>query len=62
MPDERVVRGRCHLMSGLPLRMELRLHDLLIIQMDRELTCHQFRVNYLGLTFQEDQEVGGLAQ
>jgi len=44
---ERVARGRCRSMPGLSLRMELRLHDLLIFQLDRELTCHQSRVSDL---------------
>ena len=34
-------------MPGLPLRVELMLHNLLIFQLDREFTCHQFRVSDL---------------
>ena len=42
---ERVVKGRFRSMPGLPLRMEFRLHNLLIFQLDRELTCHRSRVS-----------------
>ena len=42
---ERVARGHCLSMPGLPLRVELRLHGLLIFQLDRELTCHESRVS-----------------
>ena len=43
----RVVRSGLRSMPGLPLRMELGLHDLLIFQLDRELTSHQCRVHDL---------------
>ena len=44
---ERVARGQFRSIFGLPLRMELMLHDLLIFQLDSELTCHQCRVRDL---------------
>jgi len=44
---ERVVKGLFRSMLKLPLHMQLRMHDLLIYQLDRDLTCHQFRVSDL---------------
>jgi len=34
-------------MPGLPLRMELTLHDCLIYQLERELNCHRSKVSDL---------------
>ena len=44
---ETVAKGRFRSIPGLSLHMELKLHDLMIFQLDRELTCHQLRVSNL---------------
>jgi len=42
---ERVARRHFRPLPGLPLRMELTLHDYLIHQLGSELACHRSRQN-----------------
>jgi len=44
---DRVARSCFRSMPGLPLSMELTLHDCLIHQLDRELNCHQSKASDL---------------